>query len=129
MKSYFEPGKICTCGNCEDAASRALGYVAKAITDGECTIFTGAVGILISAISSKVMGKQIEGIMEDKGVPSILAPIMADQQMMETMNSLAATVKAWFDKHGDTKITPVLDEAIERANKAYEEEQNLPKGD
>lgn len=124
----FKPGMLCSCGNCEDAANRALGYVAKAITDGECTIFTGAVGIIIAAMSSEVMVKQIEGIMTDKGIPEFVVGALADAEMMDAMDSIAKQVKDWYGKHRESKVEPVLNDAIERYNKAYTEERNLPKG-
>lgn len=125
----MKPGHLCNCGNCEDAVYRALGIVQKMVADEECTIYAVAVGIAMAAIASDVMRAQMQGIHEDGKMPPIMAGVFAVLDMEQSCQAISHQIKDWYEKNSDARIVPILNEVIERANKAHEEEKNLPKGD
>lgn len=108
---------------------RAIGIVDKMMQDEECSQFSVAVGIAISAVASHVLNDQMIHELQEQGVSRPLADSIAEAAMRNRCNGISDMVREWYESEKETRINALLDEVIERVNKRRSEEANLPKGD
>lgn len=120
--------KLCHCGSCEQAIERAIGVADKMLRDGECAMYLMAVGAALRGIGLNIAASQIGGVLSDEGMPDVIGKLLAREGAANSCTNVDKLIKDTFmarDKH----YADLVNDSIAAANKKYEEERNLPKGD
>jgi hypothetical protein len=122
--------KLCKCNTCEAIIERTIAYYGKLIADRECILCAVATARAMGLICEMVVEEQVRGITEErfKGAPDIVKEIAIQGGVEHAMASTSDKIEATWKSDGE-RFIGLLNEHIDRANKAHEEEQKLQKGD